>query len=79
MYTSNNIFHTSFKNLNRNLYVNLKILNFMLTTMVRTWHCYKMKAQILKKNYAEHTSVSVFWFMDKNSNKANNHFIGICD
>ena len=31
-YTTNNIFPTSFKNLNRNLYVNLENSNFALTT-----------------------------------------------
>ena len=67
-YTTNNIFPTSFKNWNRNLYVNLENSNFMLTT---TMHLVLLQNEssnpqnvMLKTQLFQHF---VVW--DKNSTK----------
>ena len=44
----------------------------MLTTMVRTWHCYKMKAQILK-NMPNTKLFQYFGLWAKNLNITNNN------
>ena len=45
----------------------------MLTTAVCTRHCYKTKAQILKKNMLNTQLFQYFGLWAKNSNKTNNN------
>ena len=44
----------------------------MLTTTVRTWHCYKTKAQVLKKIMLNTQLFQYFGLSAENSNKTNN-------
>ena len=45
----------------------------MLTTAVRTWHCYKTKVQILKKIMPNTQLFQYFGSWAKNSNITNNN------